>query len=119
MILLFGDKATKTASASKSSNVKSHPVENSGILAMGYGDARSLLTVNQYDSYTSSNPVAVNYAMYADYSDSSTDCGFMSDFSSAVNCLTESGFSGVSSNGGDCGASSYSGSSSGSFTSFG
>lgn len=106
MILLFGDNAAKSASARKNSNVNNHPVENSGILAMSLSDAKSLLTMGEYDTYISSSPVAVDYAMYAGYSDgSSVDSGFMAGFSSAVATLGESGFSGGYS---DCGAGSFS-----------
>lgn len=122
MILLFNSKASKTSTANKSSNVKNHPVENSGILAMNPSDAKSLLTMGEYDSYVSSSPVAVNYAMYSDFNDSSSDFGFMSSFSSAVAVLGDCGFSSGSS---DFGGASYSGgasfsscsSSSGSFAS--
>lgn len=123
MILLFNSKASKATTTNKTSNVKNHPVENSGILAMGLSDAKSLLTMGEYDSYVSSSPVAINYAMYSDFSDgNSVDSGFMSSFSSAVAVLGDSGFSSGASS---CEASSYSGgasfsscsSSSGSFAS--
>ena len=121
MILLFGDKATKTAATNKSSNVKkNNPVENSGILAMGLGNAKSLLTVGEYDTYVSSNPTAVDYAMYANESFTDSDSGFMRDFSAAVAVLGDCGFSAAG--GVDSGAS-FSGSScggcSGSFSSMG
>lgn len=106
MILLFGSKASRTASSNKNSNVKNHPVENSGILAMGSNGVRSLLTVAEHDSYTFSNPVAVDYSMYSDFSDNSEGgdySGFMGAFSSAVATLGDCGFSSASS---DCGFSS-------------
>ena len=59
MILLFGAKANKTASSQKNNNVKNTPVENSGILAMGISQAKSLLTIGEFDTYISSNPVAI------------------------------------------------------------
>lgn len=106
MILLFGDKAAKSASTRKNSNVNNHPVENSGILAMSMSDAKTLLTMGEYDTYISSSPVAVDYAMYAGYSDgASFDTGFMAGFSSAMATLGDSGFGGGFS---DCGACSYS-----------
>lgn len=124
MILLFDSKPSRsTSSANKNSNVKNHPVENSGILAMSLGEAKSVMTMGEYDSYVASNPVAVNYAMYSDFgSDYSADGGFMSEFSSAVAFLGDSGFSTGSY---DCGSfssyagggSSYSGASCGSFAS--
>lgn len=116
MILLFDSKSSKsTTSANKNSNVRNHPVENSGILAMSLGEAKSTMTMGEYDSYVASNPVAVNYAMYSDFSSDysdTTDGGFMSSFSSAVAFLGDSGFAGGSF---DCGGSvsSYSGASSG------
>lgn len=115
MILLFGKQAAKASSTTKNTNVKNHPVENSGILAMGLSEAKSLLTIGEYDTYISSNPSAVDYAMYAncEFSDSENS-GFMSDFSAAVAVLGDMGFS---AGGFDCGGSSYSGSSCGSFAS--
>jgi hypothetical protein len=98
MILLFGDNSTKTSSARKNSSVKnSKPVENSGILAMGLSQAKSLLTIGEYDTYVFSNPAVVDYSMYSESETSSEDCGFMSEFSAAVAFL-----------GGDCGFSSAS-----------
>ena len=104
MILLFGDKATKSASTTKNSNVKNHPVENSGILAMSLSDAKSMLTMGEYDTYISSSPVAIDYAMFANFSDGAVDSGFMAGFSSAIATLGD-GFSGGYS---DCGAGSFS-----------
>ena len=105
MILLFGDKATKNASTTKTNSVKNTPVENSGILAMNFGGTKSLLTVAEYDSYVSSSPVVVDYTMYADSDFSGSESGFMSDFSAAVAVLGDCGFS---SGGFDCGGASYS-----------
>ena len=45
MILLFGEKAHKSH---KNSNIKNHPVENSGILARS-NQPKSLLAANEYD----------------------------------------------------------------------
>ena len=95
MILLFGDRAAKSSSSKKNSSINSHPVENSGILAMNPNQAKSLLTVGEYDTYIFSNPYAVDYAQYSDCSyDTDYDCGFMSSFSSAVAMLGDSGFGG-------------------------
>lgn len=106
MILLFGSKASRSASSNKNSNIKNNPVENSGILAMGSnGGVRSLLTVAQYDSYTFSNPVDIDYSMYSDFTETSDGAdysGFMGSFSSAVATLGDCGFS----TGSDCGFSS-------------
>ena len=104
MILLFNSKASKSSTANKSSNVKTHPVENSGILAMSVTEAKSSLTMGEYDTYISSNPVTVNYAAYANSSDYSSDSdysGFMGGFSAAVATLGDCGFS--------TGASSFAG----------
>lgn len=120
MILLFGEKAAaKSAPAKSNSSVKSHPVENSGILAMSLSDAKSLLTIGEYDTYISSNPSVVNYALYSNCSlDSSSDTGFMCAFSSAVAVLGGSDFGGGAF---DCGGGvSYSsGASCSSFSSVG
>lgn len=120
MILLFDSKTSKSSKSSataKNSNVKSHPVENAGILAMSLNEAKSTLTMGEYDTYVSSSPVTVNYAAYSDGVDSgvSEASGFMGEFSSAVATLGEGGFSAGSF---DCGGS-YSGSSCSSFSSVG
>ena len=100
MILLFG-KSAKTASANKSNNVKNNPVENAGILAMNPNEAKSLLSMGEYDTYISSNPTVINYANYSDcdYSDSETS-GFMGEFCASVAML-----GGYSDGGCDCGGS--------------
>lgn len=116
MILLFGAKANKTASSQKNNNVKNTPVENSGILAMGISQAKSLLTIGEFDTYISSNPVAIDFSLYSNCDFQSEESfGFMSEFSSAISILNDSGI-------GDCGfstASSCSFSSSGAFSSVG
>lgn len=123
MILLFNSKASKSSTTNKNSNVKNHPVENSGILAMSLSDAKSTLTMGEYDSYISSNPVAINYAAYsnsADYSSDSDYSGFMGSFSSAIATLGDSGMAAASFSGAAfSGASSFSCSSSSSFSSVG
>lgn len=90
MILLFGEKA-KTNSSSKNSNIKNHPVENSGILAMnGKHNTLSLLDMNEYDSYMFSQQAEIDYSMYSDdgmfYN---TESGFMSSFANAVSVLAD------------------------------
>lgn len=125
MILLFGSKASKsTLASSKNSNINNHPVENSGILAMSLNEAKSTMTMGEYDSYVSSNPVAVDYSVYSDFSDYSgtSEGGFMSGFSAAVATLSDGGFSSGSYSCGSGSVSSFSGcsssGSSGSFASF-
>jgi len=114
MILLFGNKAAKsTTAAEKSSNVKNHPVENSGILAMSMSDAKTYLSMGEYDTYISSSPVAIDYAMYAGSDFSAEDSGFMSDFSAAVAFLGDG--AGASFDCGGC--ASFSSGSCGSFAS--
>ena len=87
MILLFGPKANKTGSSQKNNNVKNHPVENSGVLAMNLSNAKSLMTMGEYDTYISSSPVVINFALYANCESTTEDSGFMSDFSAAVALL--------------------------------
>lgn len=115
MILLFGEtnKTASTSSTKKSNTSKNNPVENAGILAMGFGN--SLLSANEYDSYSFSTPTAINYS---DYSEGETfgDCGFMSDFSSAVATI---GDCGSFSDGGFSSSFSSGSSSCSSFSSFG
>ncbi len=118
MILLFGEQKTRTTSTQKNTNTKSNPVENAGILAMNFTDAKSTLSMGEFDTYVSSNPTAIDYSNYANTeSFDSSSVGFMGDFAAAVAVL------------GDCGgfsdggfAGSYSGCSSssscGSFASF-
>lgn len=110
MILLFGEKASKSSSSNKTNNVKNHPVENSGILAMNASEAKSLLSMGEYDTYVFSNPTAIDYSMYSDSDYSSNESGFMSEFSSAVAFLGDCGFSTGASFDGGCSSSCSSGS---------
>lgn len=125
MILLFGDKAAKSRSSktNNTNNIKNHPVENSGILAMNLSDAKSMLTMGEYDTYISSNPAAIDYSMYANYDfTDSENSGFMGEFSAAVAMLgSDCGFSiGGGFGGFDCGGGcSFSGASCSSFSSVG
>ena len=112
MILLFGEASKKTHSVNRTNSTKNNkPVENSGILAMSLSDAKSMLSMGEYDTYISSNPVAVNYALYADFGeDSGFESGFLSDYSSALACFGDGGFGGdcgcaCSCGGGDCSSS--------------
>lgn len=117
MILLFGKQAAKSSASNKSNNVKNNPVENAGVLAMGLSEAKSLLTIGEYDTYISSNPSVIDYSMYSncDFTDSE-DSGFMGEFAAAVAVLGDCGFS----SGADFGGSaSYSGTSCSSFCSVG
>ena len=92
-------------------------VETAGSLAMN--SAFNYFAAESYDSFSSSNPFAVNYAMYSDSSDGETVAysgGFLGGFSSAVATLgAAGGFSGGAT--ASCGASSG-GCSGGGFTSF-
>ena len=109
MILLFGDNTRKASSTHKTNTTKNTPVENSGILAMGINEAKSLLTMGEYDTYVSSSPVTINYADYANYesSDGEVSCGFMGEFAAAVAVLGDCGFSsGSFDSGSSCSSSS-------------
>jgi len=108
MILLFGETAkSKTSSTKKTNSSKNNPVENAGILAMGYGTSKSYLAANEYDTYLFSTPAVVNFTDYAGCDSFDTaSVGFMSDFSSAVATIGDcGGFSG----GFSASASSFSG----------
>lgn len=118
MILLFGDNnKTRTSATQKNTNVKSNPVENAGILAMNFSEAKSTLTMGEFDTYVSSSPTVVDYSNYANVeSFESSTGGFMGEFSAAVASLGDfGGFSGGSFAGCSTGST---GSSCGSFASF-
>jgi len=105
MILLFGEKASKSKSAGRSNNIKNHPVENSGILANK--GRTSLLAANEYDIYMFSQQAAIDYSLYSE--DTSVgDIAFLSDYSTALATFGEGGdcasFS-AASFGGDCSCS--------------
>lgn len=106
MILLFGKQAAKSSASNKTNNVKNNPVENAGVLAMGLSEAKSLLTVGEYDTYISSNPSVIDYSMYSDcdFTDSE-GAGFMGEFAAAVAVLGDCGFSSGDFGGGTSGAS--------------
>lgn len=111
MILLFGEKASKSHSAHKNSNIKNHPVENSGILA-NRSIMRGLLDANEYDTYMFSQQAEIDYSMYSE--NGVATIGFMSEFSDAISTLSEgAGYSADSFGGCDCSCSC-----SGSFASF-
>lgn len=102
--------------ASQTESVKPvKTVETAGSLAMN--SAFDYFSVNVYDSFSSSNPFAVNYTQYTDSAEGSTVAcgGFLSDFSNAVStlCASSSGSAATAS----CGSSSG-GCSGGGFTSF-
>lgn len=90
-------------------------VETAGSLAMNV--FHSLFEDNSsFDEFSSSNPFAVDYSLYADCGDCIADNGFLSSFSNAVSVIGSDG--GSFSSGGDCGFSGAScGASSGGFTS--
>lgn len=124
MILLFGEAAkSKTSSTKRMSGKNNNPVENAGVLAMGFGTAKSYLSENEYDTYSFSTPAVVNFADYAGAASfDEASVGFMGEFSSAVAALggcgsfNGGGFSGSTSSysgGASCGASC------GGFSSFG
>ena len=115
MILLFGEKANKSGSARKNTNIKNHPVENSAILASNFG-YKSLLSTNVYDVYEFSQQAPIDYTMYAQDGSVIPCFGFMSEFSDAIAMLGDCSFA---SDGGfacSCGGG-FSGSSSSSFSS--
>ena len=106
MILLFGEKAHRTA---KKTNTQDRPLEFSGILAMNKNNSKSLFEVNEYDSCEFSFQTVVDYTAFGP--EGCGGVGFMSDFSDAYSALSS----------GDCGFASFSGCdcscSSGSFSS--
>ena len=113
MILLFGEKAQKTASTRKNGNVKNNPVENTAILAMNSG-YRSLLSVREYDKCEFSQNYPIDYSMYAEDGSVLPCMAFMSEFSDAIAMLGDCSFSGF----GDCSCSCGGGFSGGSSSSF-
>ena len=113
MILLFGEKAHKSASARKNGNVKNNPVENTAILAMNSG-YKSLLSVKEYDMCDFSQNYPIDYSMYGEDGSALPCMAFMSEFSDAIATLGDYAFSGF----GDCSCGGgFSGSSSSSFSS--
>lgn len=89
-------------------------VETAGSLAML---TKSLFSTNAYDVFSSSNPFAVDYSQYANVGgETSTESGFLSNFSSAVSVLGGTSASGATATASSCGASS--GGCSGSSSSF-
>lgn len=106
MILLFGDKASKSR---KNSNIKNHPIENSGILAhKNNTGAISLLAANEYDIYMFSQQAAIDYSQYGDDNTCEGGSTFISNYSLALSSLESSdscGFSSMSSFSCDCSSS--------------
>lgn len=84
-------------------------VETAGSLAMA---AQSLFSTNVYDMFSSSNPFAVDYSQYANVgAETSSQGGFLSNFSNAVSTLGSAGSASAScgaSSGGSCGGGSSS-----------
>ena len=87
MILLFGEKAHKS---SKSSNIKNHPVENSGILAKS-NQPKSLLAANEYDMYMFSVQAEIDYAQYAGTENYIANAGYVSEYSQVMDGMSEIG----------------------------
>ena len=117
MILLFGEKAHKSH---KNSNIKNHPVENSGILARS-NQPKSLLAANEYDLYMFSVQAEIDYSQYAGTENYIASSGFVSEYSQALSGMSEMGSYSEGSFGGDFGGgfSSFSCGDCGSFTSVG
>ena len=107
MILLFGEKASKSKSSGRSTNIKNHPVENSGILANRGKSVISLLDANEYDIYMFSQQASIDYSLYTE-DPTAGNIAFLSDYSTALATFGEGGsfasFS-AASFGGDCGCS--------------
>ena len=116
MILLFGEKAHKS---SKNSNIKNHPVENSGILARS-NQPKSLLAANEYDIYMFSVQAEIDYTQYANEGYVMANTGYVSEYSQVMDGMSEIGAY-TESFGGDFGGSfsSFSCGDCGSFTSVG
>lgn len=116
MILLFGEKASKSH---KNSNIKNHPIENSGILAKST-QPKSLLAANEYDMYMFSVQAEIDYSQYFD-SQFSTGNTYISEYSMALSGMNEISTYSEGSYGGDfCGSfSSFSCGDCGSFSSVG
>lgn len=86
MILLFGEKAHKS---SKNTNIKNHPVENSGILARNT-QPKSLLSANEYDMYMFSVQAEIDYSQYAG-TENYIASGYVSEYSQALTGMSEIG----------------------------
>ena len=91
-------------------------VETAGSLAMN--TAFDYFSVESYDSFSTNNPFAVNYANYADCGgETIASNGFLSGFSGAVSALGGADCAGAGAVAATC-ASGASSSSGGGFTSF-
>ena len=103
--------ATRQTQAERVNNANKpvETVETAGSLAlMPMGQKSDYLAMNSYDTFTTSNPVSIDYASYANCTDaSSTAGGFLSNFSSAVATISAGGcaVSAGCSTGGSCGSS--------------
>ena len=115
MILLFGEKANKSHTAHKNTNIKNHPVENSAVLASNFG-YKSLLSSNEHDMYEFSQHAPIDYTMYAEDGSIIPCYGFMSEFSEAIAMLGDCGFGGDGGFSCSCGGG-FGGGSSSSFSS--
>lgn len=87
--------ATRQQQAERVNNANKpvETVETAGSLAlMPMGQKSDYLAMNSYDTFTTSNPVSIDYASYADCGDSSvSSSGFLSSFSTAVASIGTAG----------------------------
>ncbi len=109
--------ATRQQQAERVNNANKpvETVETAGSLAlMPMGQKSDYLAMNSYDTFTTSSPVSVDYASYANCTDGSSSAGgFLSNFSSAVatisagGCAVSAGCSAGASSGSSGGFSSF------------
>lgn len=109
--------SSKSSQQNRANQINAHKpvesVETAGSLAMA---GKSLFSTNVYDVFSSSNPFAVDYSQYANVcGETTSQGGFLSNFSTAVSTLGGADCSGASmsagcssSSGGSCGGSSSS-----------
>ena len=87
MILLFGEKASKS---NRNSNIKNHPIENSGILAKS-NQPKSLLAANEYDIYMFSVQAEIDYSQCSEAGNYVANSGYVSEYSQAMTSMNEIG----------------------------
>jgi hypothetical protein len=85
MILLFGEKASKSH---KNTNIKNHPIENSGILARST-QPKSLLAANEYDMYMFSVQADIDYSQYFNSDYTMGNSNYVSEYSLALSGMSE------------------------------
>ena len=111
----IASKSSETRTNNIRSTRPAESVETAGSLAMY--QQHSLFETRVYDMFSTSNPFAVDYSQYANVGgETSTESGFLSNFSSAVSVLGGTSASGATATASSCGASS--GGCSGSSSSF-